>query len=698
MPNVLVALQPVQSLGPPSPTYTSSSFDPLKDPYLAGTAASLMANSKPSILPLDGSKPVVSDPGPSSHNHQNNGFRAQLHHFLPKHTWFHVRLQIHQLANVPLISGEFGVKWRFKGVHAVPGTRRGILGMVKGKSRVTSAESQQLVSMGSVREDDASSEASPDSASVMASTNSDSGHGHALPLPTVPSVNVLDDINRNRNHPSSISQTSSTSSSDTKSLQDLSSSFSNTTITSTSSSSSSSRTAVASLPPGVEYAAARGSTNFVRLRDHDVIWEHTLDIIVRMDVERDTCDLLPNELKLVVMQKVIPDAIDAPRNPRFGALYLNLAEYASAGVVTRRYLLSESKTNATMKLTIQLQNVGGETNWKAPPLPKGEILTRVAGLLDSDVYRTRPRQLDLYGPYYSKEDLELDLDVKRVSGDSYREPTDSTVRGGECEEEEISSLQTDSMSSSMLSTVSTCTTGASGSGSVTTQFKPGSGFDVGKLPMAYGPKSTEALIEALFNPSLTTDRRNESPFTILTPPSAVGRGAAAGLGLGTGIGESHLEMLKEQHRRGAGLTADVVSLYSVASSEETSASGHSSSAKSAPLNQRLGPLQARSLPLSASMTQLHGEGRKAGLESRIQLHQHQQRQQQDGYLGVDDHGVLADRGFGVVPRSLTMGSTSSSSEEGGEGLLGDGMAGVGVKGWWKKVSSISRPSTPTPVR
>lgn len=91
-------------------------------------------------------------------------------------------------------------------------------------------------------------------------------------------------------------------------------------------------------------------TPFVALRDHKVTWEHTVDIVVRMDVDRDTLTLLPNELKLVVMQRVLPDDPYAPHNPRLGALYLNLAEYASAGEVTRRYLLSQSKTNATLKV------------------------------------------------------------------------------------------------------------------------------------------------------------------------------------------------------------------------------------------------------------------------------------------------------------------------------------------------------------
>jgi hypothetical protein len=40
-----------------------------------------------------------------------------------------------------------------------------------------------------------------------------------------------------------------------------------------------------------------------------------------------------------------------PRNPRLGVVYLNLAQYVDAGVITRRYLLRQSTTNATLKVS-----------------------------------------------------------------------------------------------------------------------------------------------------------------------------------------------------------------------------------------------------------------------------------------------------------------------------------------------------------
>jgi hypothetical protein len=53
-------------------------------------------------------------------------------------------------------------------------------------------------------------------------------------------------------------------------------------------------------------------------------------------------------------QHVVPGDQDAPQNPRLGALYLKLAEYTGAGTVTQRYLLCESRANATLQVLLFL--------------------------------------------------------------------------------------------------------------------------------------------------------------------------------------------------------------------------------------------------------------------------------------------------------------------------------------------------------
>jgi N-terminal C2 in EEIG1 and EHBP1 proteins len=76
-----------------------------------------------------------------------------------------------------------------------------------------------------------------------------------------------------------------------------------------------------------------------------------LDPILKFDIDRETTQILPNPLKLVVMQLINhEDPHASPQNPRLGAVYLNLAKYINQGNVERRYLLKESKTNATLKV------------------------------------------------------------------------------------------------------------------------------------------------------------------------------------------------------------------------------------------------------------------------------------------------------------------------------------------------------------
>ncbi|KAJ6544820.1 N-terminal C2 in EEIG1 and EHBP1 proteins-domain-containing protein [Mycena vulgaris] len=324
---------------------------------------------------------------------QPTGLRAQLHHLLPRHALFHVRITIHQLASVPLVHGEFGVRWKFKNTHKV-----------KGKGKAKNPEPDH--------DGDGDSFGSADTSTEEPQT---------------------------LGAPSSHHRSGSSSS---------------------------------IFPPDGSQpsTSARGQTPWLPLRDHAVSWDQPLSTVVQMSIERDTHRLLPHPFKLTVLQRVIAHDPDAPNNPRFGVVELDLAEYAdsvpalsaSKGVVTRRYLLRDSKTNATMRLSIRVEPVGTPQPFIAPPLPNGEILAGVATFLSThaDVYRTRPRALNLYAP------------------------VESTVQSSK------------SSSKSKDSNVN-------------------HGFDVRALPRAYGPRPTESLIDALFNPAPVREKRLVGPFTRL---------------------------------------------------------------------------------------------------------------------------------------------------------------------------------------
>lgn len=187
-----------------------------------------------------------------------------------------------------------------------------------------------------------------------------------------------------------------------------------------------------------------------------------------------------------------------------------------------------------------MEYVGGETQYIPPPLPKGEILNGLASFLENDMYRKRPRALDLYGPYNDQEELEIDL-LGRIKSDHEAK---QRHRGADDD---------------------------------TDDEDDGVAFDVHRLPLAYGPKTTETLIEALFNPVKTSEKRNESPFTYYVP-----RGQARAKSAGTsGLRAVNLSMNVEfagdptVNRRHSSLQEKMPASVEVASVYSTESSGAS---------------------------------------------------------------------------------------------------------------------------
>ncbi|KAF7972115.1 hypothetical protein HWV62_18826 [Athelia sp. TMB] len=403
------------------------------------------------------------------HTPSVGAFRAHIHQLMPKHTLFHVRVHVHQLASVPLVKGEFGVRWKFKKTKSRKDHRR--LDKTKGRD-----EDGEVDSDGEDGEDHADDDrhhdGSGDDAFNYGSYGSQlnlNGNGSHVNIPAV--------VVSNGHHSTLASVASTRPASPNPYAQFLASDWLPQSFLQHTHSHGgagggpqSTTSLSATTPPGA-FVHARGMTPYHPLQEHNVTFEQTLNVVVQMDVNRDTMDLLPNELKLVVMQRVIPGDIDAPHNPRLGAVYLNLAEYANAGPVTRRYLLCQSRTNATLKLTIELEHIGGESKYKAPPLPKGEVLGGIAGILDSDVYKTRPRALDLYGMYY---------DPKGGHNPRFVKPAHSRA------------------------------------GSKTVSSSINGSIDISSLSSAYGPRTTETLIEAIFNP-VPSHVEKPSPFTYYVP-------------------------------------------------------------------------------------------------------------------------------------------------------------------------------------
>ncbi|PPQ91992.1 hypothetical protein CVT25_004648 [Psilocybe cyanescens] len=447
----------------------------------------------------------------------------QLGHLLPRHTYFRARVTIHQISSVPFVSGEFGVRWKFKGVQTPAGNKSGLLDRVKAR-----AEKRTASDKGKARED--SGEMSIDNSPHILPSSlpvSEDGHtgggrqksiGGGGPASRPPLANrsgTASSVSSHSSHADNLHQHLSPD----WGLTTSSSSTNASSVTIAPSPSTTNSDLPLNLPAAVVaptgFTPARGMTPFLKLKDHSVVWSQTLDTVLKFDVDRESSLIQPSPLKLVVMQRVIPDdPRGSPQNPRLGAVYLNLAEYIGQGSVERRYLLKESKTNATLKLTIEMTYVSGETNYTPPPLAKGEILNGIAGFLQSDIVKKRPRALDIYGPYHDQEELDIDLlgvkstatavprtarTVRKASNKS--SPAQSESEDDEEVEEEDPVLE-----------------------------EVGVAFDVQRLPFAYSTKTTELLIDALFNPVKISDKRGESPFTVFEPPPpGAARAREAGL-------------------------------------------------------------------------------------------------------------------------------------------------------------------------
>ena len=228
-----------------------------------------------------------------------------------------------------------------------------------------------------------------------------------------------------------------------------------------------------------------------------------------------------------------------------------------------------------------MEHVSGETNYIPPPLSKGEILAGIAGFLDTEAVKRRPRALDLYGPYKDQEELEIDLlgtsksaRIPKTAKSQRRMPT-SNLHESFTTTDTAEDLEEDLEESEDVE-----------------EEHVGVAFDVRRLPYAYGTKTTEMLIDALFNPAKTSLKHEESPFTIYEPSSPasssshsagitprVGAGnnkpaAAVGLGL-RGVPLDRNATIGKHY---GSMTAESSSVYSTSdSSVQTSTSSSSKS-------------------------------------------------------------------------------------------------------------------------
>jgi hypothetical protein len=252
---------------------------------------------------------------------QPSHLREQLRSFLPfsHHSIFSVRLDIHDLLNVPLVSGDFAIKYHVRNSHSVlsmSSNGRKPSDKAKGKAREVGSGDT-----GDYHDDTNASEPPSRAADSSGTTHPDpplSIHNYGQFLtPEAPP------------RPPTRPSTPPTPLPDIKS-------------------------------------SGKGYTPFVPIKDHNVHFDCRIDSAVQLTLNKDTHELMPSELKLTILQNVSQSERGTESKPhRLGALYINIAEYAGAGPVTRRFLLQESKVNATLKLTLDLAYIGGAKDFVA---------------------------------------------------------------------------------------------------------------------------------------------------------------------------------------------------------------------------------------------------------------------------------------------------------------------------------------------
>jgi hypothetical protein len=188
-----------------------------------------------------------------NYHHHHGQFITLLHNLGSKEVECHVKLTIHSVSDLPVKSGRFRVRWKFRDIDAKLAKQQRKAAALKAKELpATQTMTSQAVSQ-------TDSQATSTTASSSDTESMDTPeNGHMLPEDTPPKDTVSE-----QPQPPTANESAK----------------------------------------GVVYSSEeRGQTDYVRMRkwDHTVTYEHTLDVIARMRVYKGELNSEP--LKLVVEQ------------------------------------------------------------------------------------------------------------------------------------------------------------------------------------------------------------------------------------------------------------------------------------------------------------------------------------------------------------------------------------------------------------
>ncbi|WWC72386.1 uncharacterized protein I206_106348 [Kwoniella pini CBS 10737] len=98
----------------------------------------------------------------------------------------------------------------------------------------------------------------------------------------------------------------------------------------------------------------------------------------------------------------------------FGIVDIDLAPFAGKGRTTRRFLLKGSRTNATVKLTVDMRWIGGEERWAAPPMQEGHHVAGAGNFIADTQDAMRSDLVLAKTPSNSSSGSSLGLDLQRT--------------------------------------------------------------------------------------------------------------------------------------------------------------------------------------------------------------------------------------------------------------------------------------------
>ncbi|KAF8323887.1 hypothetical protein DL93DRAFT_2069976, partial [Clavulina sp. PMI_390] len=133
------------------------------------------------------------------------------------------------------------------------------------------------------------------------------------------------------------------------------------------------------------HSADRGTTGWSSiLHDHSVAFNEAVELNLEVPIDRESRELHPSKLKLEVLLRPPSGSRREEGTISLGAVYIDVSQYVLAGSDTRRHLLQKSKTNALLRVSLKLTQIGGDKDFIAPTLPRAQLLSGLAGLLDRE--------------------------------------------------------------------------------------------------------------------------------------------------------------------------------------------------------------------------------------------------------------------------------------------------------------------------